>query len=212
MKKIEITLYNIDELKNINEKAYKNAIEKAKNIILDDRFYYATHDCAEMLKEKYNLFIYEKNIFYSISYCQGDGFCFIDKNILSYSRITKKENLNAFEKWIIDNLSKDEMSLLLEYLNCNYNLSIIKTDHHYQHAHTCKIDYEYFYSNDDQKYLDIMDDFIYKLCEKLFNNVYIEICATLENYLYSYYDIDDSDVIEFINCNDYEYTKEGELY
>lgn len=212
MKTIEITLYNINELKNINNKAYNKVLDDGRQFLIDSNFNYATEDVIHTLKEKYNLDIDEKNIFYSISYCQGDGFCFIDSNILSYFRITKKENLNAFEKWIIDNLSDDDMQLLLDYLNCNYNLSIIKTSHHYSHAYTCIIDYEAFYSSDDDGYIETMNNFIYELTKKLFNNVYVKICSDIEKYLYGYYDIADDDVIDFINNNDYYYDIDGVLY
>lgn len=213
MKKIEITLYNINELKTINNKAYNKVLDNSRQFLIDNNFNYATEDIIYTLKEKYNLSIDEKNIFYSISYCQGDGFCFIDNNILSYTRLkNKSDDMNIFEKWIIDNLSSDDMTLLLEYLNCNYNLSIIKTSHHYAHAYTCIIDYEIFYSSDDDNHIEAMNNFIYKLSKKLFNNVYVHICSDIEKYLYGYYDIAEDDVIQFINDNNYYYDIDGNLY
>lgn len=212
MKNIQFTLYRIDELKTIDLKAYNRAIDNAKQSIIDIRFDDASFDSMDILKNRYNLKIDQKNIFYSISFCQGDGFCFIDSNILSYSRLTKKENMNAFEKWITDNLTDHEKTLLLDYLNCNYNLNILKKSHHYNHAYTCIIDYEYFYSSDDQNYLDDMNDFISKLADKLFNSVYIPICKDLEKELYKNYDVDDSDAIDFCNCNDYYFYDDGDIY
>lgn len=213
MKSIEITVYKIDELKDINIKAYNKVMDDSRQFLIDSNFNYATEDVIYTLKEKYNLSIDEKNIFYSISYCQGDGFCFIDSNILSYTNIkNKSKDCNAFEKWIIDNLSDDDMRLLLDYLNCNYNLSIIKTSHHYSHVYTCIIDYEVFYSSDDENYIETMNNFIYELTKKLFNNVYVAICNDIETMLYSYYDIAEDDVIQFINDNDYYYDIDGVLY
>ena len=213
MKSIEINLYNIDELKTINNKAYEKVLNNTREYLIDSNFNYADYDVIGILKDKYNLSIEKNNIFYSISYCQGDGFCFIDNNILSYTRLkNKSDDVNAFEKWIINNLKDDEMQLLLNYLNCNYNLSIIKTSHYYSHAYTCIIDYEIFYSSDDDSYLDAMNDFIYKLSKKLFNDVYVGICSDIENYLYGYYDIAEDDVIQFINDNDYYYNIDGVLY
>jgi len=181
MKTIEITLYNIDELKTINNKAYEKILNDTREYLINTNFEYAAYDVIEILKDRYNLDIKKDNIYYSISYCQGDGFCFIDNNILSYTNIkNKSKNCNAFEKWIIDNLSDDDMRLLLDYLNCNYNLSIIKTSHHYSHAYTCIIDYEVFYSSDDENYIESMNNFIYELTKKLFNNVYIAICNEIE--------------------------------
>ena len=213
MKKIEIDVYNIDELKTINKSAYDKVMERVKDYLIENNFNFASENALCILKDKYNLDILEKNIFYSISYCQGDGFCFIDNNILSYIRIkNKSDNMNIFEKWIINNLSKDEISLLLDYLNCNYNLYIKKTSHSYCHPYTCKIDCEYFYSTDDDNYADRMNNFIDDLCKKLFDNVYIEICSDIEKALYDCYDVSNSDVIEFINANDYYYDINGVMY
>lgn len=213
MKTIEITLYNIDELKTINNKAYEKILYDTREYLINTNFEYAAYDVIEILKDRYNLDIKKDNIYYSISYCQGDGFCFIDDNILSYTNIkNKSDNCNIFEKWIIDNLKDDELTLLLDYLNCNYNLKIIKKSHYYCHAYTCKIDYEIFYSSDDNKYLDRINDFIYKLTEKLFNDVYISICSDIEKILYGYYEIDDNDVIDFIKDNEYMYDINGIMY
>lgn len=213
MKKIEITLYNIDELKDINIKAYNKVMDDSRQFLIDSNFNYATEDVIYTLKEKYNLSIDEKNIFYSISYCQGDGFCFIDSNILSYTRIKNKaSDCNAFEKWINNNLSEQELLLLLDYLNCNYNLSIIKTSHNYSHAYTCNIDYEIFYSSDNDAYIDEMNNFIYELTKKLFNDVYVSICSDIEKQLYNYYDITEDEIIDFIDSNNYYYDIDGVLY
>lgn len=212
MKKIEIILYTIDELKSVNEKAYKKVLDNAREILIDNNFNYASDDIIVTLKDRYNLDVNNKEIFYSISYCQGDGFCFIYDNLLSYYNIKNKNNCNVFEKWIIDNLTNDEMTLLLDYLNSGYNLKIEKTSHYYCHAYTCTIDYETFYSSDDYKYIDKINDFIYDLTQKLYNNVYLKICSEIETMLYSYYDIDDNDIIDFINDNEYLYSIDGVLY
>lgn len=212
MKQVKINLYTINELKSINEKAYKKIIDDERDDIIDIRFHYATYDVCDRLKDRYNLDIDEKSIYYSISYSQGDGFCFIDNNILSYTRLKNKSDINAFEKWILDNLNDNDFNMLLEYLNDDYNLSIIKKSHYYCHSHTCIIDYETFYSSDDPNYVDNMNDFIYKLCNDLFNNVYINICKDIENFLYSFYDVDDDDVINTCNINEYFYDKNGVLY
>lgn len=213
MKKIEITIYSIDELKTINSNAYEKVLSDTRDILINDNFSFADDDAISTLKEKYGINATKSEIFYSISYCQGDGFSFINSNLLSYTRIKNKaNNCNAFEKWIINNLSEKELSLLLEYLNCNYNLSIIKNTHRYWHPYTCKIDYEIFYSSDDDAYLDRMNVFIYKLAEKLFNDVYISICSDIENKLYHYYDVTEEEVIDFINNNNYYYDIDGVLY
>lgn len=212
MKTKTINLYTINELKEINKSAYDKTIEEHRQFLINLYFDYDALDtCYEILKNYGITKDIINDIYYSISFCQGDGACFTASNILSYTRITKKTDLNAFEKWIINNLSDADMQLLIDYLNCGYNLNIVSISHHYCHAYTCKIDYEYFYSSDDSKYLDNMDSFIYELCNKLFNNVYLEICGCIEKELYSFYDIDDDDIIADITSNDYYYTYEGDL-
>ena len=213
MKTIEITVYNIKELETINKKTYDKVIQRVSDYLINDRFNFASDDALYILNEKYKLEITEKNIYYSISYCQGDGFSFIDNDILSYTRLKNKSNdRNVFEKWIADNLSNDEMTMLLDYLNSDYNIDIIKTSHNYCHPYTCKIDYEYFYSSDDENYKVKINNFISKLCDRLFDNVYVKICGEIETILYSYYDITTDDVIEFINDNNYYYDIDGNLY
>ena len=212
MKKIEITVYTIDELKETNKNAYNKVIDDAKEKIINNRFDFASFDISIILKEKYNLSVDEKNIYYSISYCQGDGMCFTMDHILSYIHIKNNMLLNVFEKWITNNLNDDEKMLLLEYLNCNYNLSIKKKSHHYEHAYTCFIDYEYFYSSDDPKFLDRMNNFISDLCDKLFNNVYVVVCGEIEKILYNYYDVDDDECIDNINDNGYMFDIDGDIY
>ena len=199
MKEITIKLYNIDELKELNRRAYDKIIDNEKQFLIDDNFNYASEHIIEILKEKYNLSVDEKNIYYSISYSQGDGMCFTLNNILSYTRLKNKNNLNAFEQWIIDNINDDDMLLLLDYLNSNYNLNIVKKSHSYQHPYTCIIDYEYFYSSDDPVYIDRMNNFMDELCKKLFDEVYIEICSYIESVLYTYYDVDDDECLYDIN-------------
>ena len=147
-----------------------------------------------------------------ISYCQGDGACFINNSILSYTNIKNKKDLNAFEKWLIDNLNEEEMMLLLDYLNSGYNLDIIKISHHYEHARTCRIDYEYFYSSDDPEYLNRINYFISELCDRLFENVYISICKDLEEFLYKNYEVSEEEAIEEIKQNECLFMRDGSLF
>lgn len=211
MKTIELKLYNIDELKDINIDAYKKAIDNAKNIIIDISFQWAEDDVRELLFYKYGLDNID-NIYYSISYCQGDGACFIAHNILSYNRLTKNEKLNCFEKWIKDNINSEKINDILEYLNCGYNLKITRTSHRYNHKHTCTIDYECFYSSDDPDVLDRINDVIYELCTLLYENVYCVVCDDIEKYLYSLHEVDDDEAYRNIKDNDFYYYDDGSLY
>lgn len=210
-----IRLYNIKELEKINKRMYQKILDDEKESCINIRFDCAMDDINDVMKYNYNIddpSSYKFN--YSISYSQGDGVSFTSDRILSYSRlsnVTEKEKMNVFEKYLIDNLSINELSMVIEYLNCGYNISIIRCGYHYYHKYTCKIDYESFYSSDDQSYCEKMDNLIYGICEKLFNDVYCEICDHIEKMLYNYYEIDDYEVIEFLMDNEFLYTKEGYL-
>lgn len=212
MKTIKINVYTIDELKDINKTAFNNVIDREKQLLIDTSFNY----CDDEIKEYLLNYGIDDNIlddyFYSISYCQGDGFCFTASNLLSYTRLTKKENMNSFENWIINNLSDDKLLDVMEYLNCGYNIKVIKKSHQYCHAHTCIIDYDYFYSSDDPAALDRINNTINELCNSLYENVYINICGALESYLYSFYDVNDDDAIENIKENDNLFFDDGSLY
>lgn len=212
MKEKTVILYNINELQQVNKNAYDKIIEKTRDDIINMRFDYdALYEIKNILQEKHNLNVDDKNIYYSISYCQGDGMCFILNNILSYTRIKNKSNLNAFETWIINNLNDDELCLLLEYLNDNYNLCIKKISHNYCHPYTCIIDYEYFY-NSDEKTEDNMNNFLDDLCKRLFKNVYLSICYEIEKYLYTFYDVDDYECLDYLTENECYYDANGTQY
>lgn len=213
MKEKIINLYKINELKQVNKKAYDKIINDTRDIIINCNFDYAIDAIQEILKNNHNLDIDNNNIEYSISYCQGDGFSFTDKYILSYTNIKNKSNLNAFELWIINNLTSDEIELLLSYLNDGYNLNIERiSHHHYCHPYTCIIDFEYYYSNDDENYVNKINNFIDDLCKKLFKNVYLSICYEIEKYLYSLYDVDDDECLEYLTDYDDDYDINGNLY
>ena len=48
---IEITLYNVNELKNINEKAYKNAIAENIGCEIDDIGFYSIESIKEITRQ-----------------------------------------------------------------------------------------------------------------------------------------------------------------
>lgn len=207
MRKIvkEINIFNFEELKpEVQEKI----INDFKEILINDNFEVLEENYNYMLKENYNLCDYE--IEYSLSYCQGDGFCFYSDryNLLSYTVLKNKDikNANVFEKYLIENNLIND--ILLNYLNDGYNLGIFKSDRHYSHARTCYIDYEY-YNNDDEeetinKYIDMIADRLY--------TVYLSICNDMEKIGYSCYDVLDEEAKDYIIDNDYEFLENGEVY
>jgi len=80
MKTKTINLYTIDELKIVNEKGYQKAIESFRN---DNEYYFLSESMEEYLIEllqeskviKYDG-VSDLKVYYSLSYCQGDGAMF----------------------------------------------------------------------------------------------------------------------------------------
>lgn len=206
MRKIvkEINIFNFDELK---PEVQNKLINDFRETLVNDNFELLYENYIYILKENYNLCDYE--IEYSLSYSQGDGFCFYSNryNLLSYTILNNKDvkNANVFEKYLIENNLVND--ILLNYLNDGYNLGIFKGDRRYTHARTCYIDYEF---NDD-KQETIINDYIVEIKNKLYD-VYINVCREMERIGYSCYDVPDEDVKEDINANGYEFLENGEIY
>lgn len=59
MKTIEITLYNIDELKTINNKAYEKILNDTREYLINTNFEYATYDVIDFIKD--NEYMYDVN-------------------------------------------------------------------------------------------------------------------------------------------------------
>lgn len=207
MRKIvkEINIYKFDELK---EETQNKLIKDFKEILINDNFDMLSENFNYILKEDYNLYNFEIN--YSLSYCQGDGVCFYNNkyNLLSYEVLKNKdiENANIFEKYIIENdLINDK---LLYYLCEGYNLGIFKRNSNYSYASTCFIDYEYYYNDDEE---GTTSDYIDLIAEKLYI-LYLSTCEELEKIGYSNYDVSNQEVKEYIEDNEFEFLENGEIY
>ncbi len=190
-----INLYNFDEL---SEKAKEKVLNTEKEYLynnhcnnLDDFICDCLYDYG-MEEAKYN---------YSLSYSQGDGVCFYNINLFSYTRLTSKDNnikLNKFEIEALTLLNEEEYKLLLQYLNEGYNIKIIKSYSNYCHSHTCSLEEEYYYS-DDAEEENKMNNFIYDLKKKM-EYIYHNMCYEIERLAYNYIEnISNDEIKEDIN-------------
>lgn len=190
-----INLYNFDEL---SEKAKEKVLNTEKEYLynnhcnnLDDFICDCLYDYG-MEEAKYN---------YSLNYSQGDGVCFYNINLFSYTRLTSKDynkKLNKFEKEALMLLNEKEYKLLLQYLNDGYNIKIVKNSSMYCHSHTCTLEEEYYYS-DDAEEENKMNNFIYDLKKKM-ENIYHNMCYEIERLAYNYIEnISDDEITEDIN-------------
>ena len=190
-----INLYNFDEL---NEKAREKVLNTEREELysmhcqnVDDVIY----DCLcnyGMEDAKYN---------YSLSYSQGDGVCFYNINLFSYTRLTSKDNnikLNKFEIEALTLLNEEEYKIFLQYLNEGYNIKIVKNSSMYCHSHTCTLEEEYYYSDDEEEEKEI-NNLIYDLKKKM-ENIYHNMCYEIERLAYNYIEyISDDEIKEDIN-------------
>lgn len=203
---VEYQLYNYNELDEKVKEKVKNEI--SENII-EDRFYFLKDDLLEYLNYNHN--ISDCELDYSFSYCQGDGCCFYDINLLNYFNIKNKKNLNSFEKNIIEKYTDEEINLILQYLNDGYNIYIKKNGYHYSHKYTCYIDFEFYY--DDNKELENkINELIEKLADDLQKNIYYKICDEMEKIGYDCYNVIDEEIENYINDYGLEFYKNGDFY
>ena len=211
----EITkIYSVYNYNELSKEAKKKALNEAYEVLAQERVEGLQENILEEMEYKYN--IVPDELFYSLSYSQGDGLCFILKNILSYSRLRDflcgTGSLNCFEK-AISELDKERRGVVLEYLNSDYNISIKKISWHYEHCHTCDFEWEY-YKNDNVSKEDQVNKVIEELCSRtgLLRKVYDETCDHLEKLGYEIGYPSEEDTEEFIEENEYVFLEDGSIF
>ena len=188
-------IYNFDEL---SEKAKEKVVNASREYLytehcnnVDDVIY----DCL------YNYGVGDAEYNYSLSYSQGDGVCFYNINLFSYTRLTSKDyntKLNKFELEALTLLNKKEYKMFLQYLNEGYNIKIVKNNSNYCHSHTCALEEEYYYSDDAEEEKAI-NNLIYDLKKKM-EKIYHNMCYEIERLAYNYIEyISDDEITENIN-------------
>ncbi len=203
---VEYKVYKYNELSD-------NAKEKAKQWYLNgqDSFIF-TEDCKEDL---HNLF--GKNnldVQYSLAYCQGDGF-----NI--YGRIDARSIFNCLEKHnggtqlekFEGMLTDDEKKIILAYAEECGKIELPMNRHYcYSLADYIDIVEDWTWRLECADYTDINEDVLNKF-EKLVRGIFCTLCKTYEDWGYKYfYEIDDEDMEEACEANDWEFTEDGTVY
>ena len=190
-----INLYNFDEL---SEKAKEKVLNTEKEYLYNNHCNNLDDFICDCLC---NYGMEEAKYDYSLNYSQGDGVCFYNVNLFSYSRLASKDNnikLNKFEKEALTLLNDEEYKLLLQYLNDGYNIKIVKNNSMYCHSHTCTLEEEYYY-NDDAEEEKAMNNFIYDLKKKM-EHIYYNMCYEIERLAYNYIEnISNDEITEDIN-------------
>lgn len=216
MRKIEkiINVYNFDELsESAKEKALTDRMEIEKNDYCE---LYLEEDMQEKTKElldKYFKGAIFNNVYYSLSYCQGDG-----------AMIEFSIGIEDFNKYY-HAFNDKEMRFLLE----NNIIEKIEVKHvgRYYHKYAFDINISYNNSYWEYGYDDVKDDYNIskndfdnmdeKLCkatsrDSAFYNDIVAMNSELENFGYSsinYYNTEDS-VLSLVKED--EYLEDGSVY
>ena len=188
-------IYNFDEL---SEKAKEKVVNASREYLYTEHCNNVDDVIYECL---YNYGVGDAEYNYSLSYSQGDGVCFYNINLFSYTRLTNKDyntKLNKFELEALTLLNEKEYKMFLQYLNEGYNIKIVKNNSNYCHSHTCQLEEEYYY-NDDAEEEKAINNLIYDLKKKM-ENIYHKMCYEIERLAYNYIEyISDDEIKEEIN-------------
>lgn len=209
-------IYNIYNYSELSKEAQEKARKEVYDLLAEIKCDFLQEDLEDCLKANYG--IVPDELYYSLSYCQGDGLCFTLKNILSYGALKEaiaknnSEGLNAFEKTVFE-LDLPKRDLILEYLNADYNVSIQKTSWSYQHSNTCSFEWE-FYSNDNRLKEKEVNEAVDELCARkgILRELYDKICYDLEETGYEIAYPDEEGVLEYIEDQGFEFLEDGSIF
>lgn len=216
MRKIEkiINVYNFDELdERAKQKALTDRMEIEKNIYCNCCLESDMEEKAKELLDKYFKGAIFNNVYYSLSYCQGDG-----------AMIEFSIGIEDFNKYY-HVFNDEDMRFLLE----NEIIEKIEIKHvgRYYHKYAFDINICYNNANWEYGYDDIKDD--YNISESDFDNMDEKLCKAtsrdsafyndivamnyeFENFGYSsinYYDTEDS-VLSLVKED--EFLEDGSVY
>ena len=196
MKTISINLYSFDEL---NPAAKEKAIEKERQ---------RKYECSYLLEgfnedsiyKIINLGFENPEINYSLNNCQGDGLSF------KASNYDKEKLIELFKKYLGPNKEKT-IDLILNYLSIEIKGN--KGNHYcYASKNDIELNFEYYKSE-----VPNIENIIAAV-ENDLKDIYMNICYKLEERGYKEleYQFSDECIIEDIQANEHEFTKEGNIY
>lgn len=192
MRTIRTKVYKFEEL---SDEAKQVAIEKHRNNIDEvflDMFY---DDCIEIIEEVG--FCSDIKVQYSLGYSQGDGLSF------SCDYFTK---LNELFVEVLGEGKQKTIDCIID--NCSFELS--GNNGRYCFASKSDID---FYSNSTSVSHTNIERIIQKVCRVL-ENIYTDLCQDLEKRGYGEIEYQNSDeyISEELISNEYEFTKQGNIF
>lgn len=204
---IEYNVYRYNELSD-------EAKEKVKQWYLDGQYpEYFTNTCEEDL---YNLFgENDLKVEYSLGYCQGDGFNIYGKiNARNIFECLEKHNGGTQLEQFENMLTEKEKRTILNYAN---ECGEIELPHNGRYCY-CMVnqtdianEWEYQLYNYSM-YRDINTEVLKKF-ELMVHGIFECLCKDYEKNGYAYfYEIDDEDLEELCEANDYEFLEDGTVF
>lgn len=179
--RIEERSYEVFEYLELNDDAKKKAFEEVSEMIINNRFEWLKADLEDELD--YNWNIDDADVFYSLSYSQGDGLHFITSDLLTTPVVEEvKKHLTEADASLFD--------MLLPDASC-----YTKHDNNF-YEYASKYDVRCEWCDED----DYDADAISRI-EDAIEDVYLSICSKLEKIGYSQYDVTEEDVVDY--CYDY---------
>jgi hypothetical protein len=196
-------VYTIDEL--TDEKAKKKAIEFCKEDATSDEllFEMVIDEATEQLTR---MGFYDPKIYYSCSYSQGDGACFVadrmchfDKLLPALKRLFNKQQWKALRKI---HRSGMELELSLHHHGNYYHensvsVSLDITDHYIQ---------KFVGDKHVTEYLIEIENVISDWYKDISRSIYKKLCAEIEYYW------KDENCIQYAKDREFEFTENGKLY
>lgn len=219
MKEITKTyiIYNYNEL---SKEAQEKVKEKAREELIENRCNNLPWDLLDYLENVWNLVLSKEELFYSLSYSQGDGACFEMDSLFDERSLRDYFNggvdikdLNPFEELVAKELSFEDQKSLMEYLGAGYVVRIEKIYWQYEHSKTCNFQWEN-YINDDKA----LEEKVNKTVDRLFNangifrERYEEICNAIETTGYEIIDPADFEIEDYIEESDCVFLEDGSIF
>lgn len=204
-----IKTYNVFNYNELSEEAK----ERVKEWYLDDdtRVWDFSDICNENL---YNLFKSDLKVQYSLSYCQGDGLNIYGEVEAEkiFKCLDEYRDVKLFEEFE-NMLTEKEKKTILHYAdecgsikleeNCRYCYSL---------ANCIDVVDEWKYQLENYSCFKNINTEVLQKFEKLVRGIFKKLCGDYERAGYSYfYEIDDKELAEICEANNYEFFENGQV-
>lgn len=196
MKKVSVTVYHFSELR---EKVQESLKQEAVEFLVDGKFESFNEYAVEFLKAEYGI---SAEIYYSLSYCQGDGFRFETKDFLTDEVLEILANSEDIKN------NPEGFALLKQYKEEGYHMPTKHNGHyHYEYATPRDVEYDDEFLEDKER----EDGETFDKAMKAVSSLYMEICRNLEKQGYTSYDITDEELDDLLG-GDNLYYADGRVY